>query len=135
MMIQCTRYLHLAMILSTKPICIRKKMKSFKCETYKQELNLTVYKFSCKAQKQYWLTIKEVHIKIHKEMLVHVLWQRFNHCVVQFHKFQQNSQVYRMLQVLWFVLVDFPGKTQFLHCTEIKKTDYRYDSMFLLSVV
>lgn len=72
-MIQCTRYLHLAMILSTKPICIRKKMKSFKCETYKQELNLTVYKFSCKAQKQYWLTIKEVHIKIHKETLMHVL--------------------------------------------------------------
>lgn len=95
----------------------------------------SVYKFSCKAQKQYWLTIKEVHIKIHKETLMHVLWQRFNDCVVQFHKFQQNSQVYRMLQVLWFVLVDFPGKTQFLHCREIKKTDYRYDSMFLLSVV
>lgn len=128
-MIQCTRYLHLAMILSTKPICIRKKMKSFKCETYKQELNLCI-NFLVKLK-----IIKEVHIKIHKEMLVHVLWQRFNHCVVQFHKFQQNSQVYRMLQVLWFVLVDFPGKTQFLHCREIKKTDYRYDSMFLLSVV
>lgn len=129
MMIQCTRYLHLAMILSTKPICIRKKMKSFKCETYKQELNLCI-NFLVKLK-----NIKEVHIKIHKEMLVHVLRQRFNHCVVQFHKFQQNSQVYRMLQVLWFVLVDFPGKTQFLHCREIKKTDYRYDSMFLLSVV
>lgn len=129
MMIQCTRYLHLAMILSTKPICIRKKMKSFKCETYKQELNLCI-NFLVKLK-----NIKEVHIKIHKETLMHVLWQRFNDCVVQFHKFQQNSQVYRMLQVLWFVLVDFPGKTQFLHCTEIKKTDYRYDSMFLLSVV
>lgn len=129
MMIQCTRYLHLAMILSTKPICIRKKMKSFKCETYKQELNLCI-NFLVKLK-----NIKEVHIKIHKETLMHVLWQRFNDCVVQFHKFQQNSQVYRMLQVLWFVLVDFPGKTQFLHCREIKKTDYRYDSMFLLSVV
>lgn len=128
-MIQCTRYLHLAMILSTKPICIRKKMKSFKCETYKQELNLCI-NFLVKLK-----NIKEVHIKIHKETLMHVLWQRFNDCVVQFHKFQQNSQVYRMLQVLWFVLVDFPGKTQFLHCREIKKTDYRYDSMFLLSVV
>lgn len=128
-MIQCTRYLHLAMILSTKPICIRKKMKSFKCETYKQELNLCL-NFLVKLK-----NIKEVHIKIHKETLMHVLWQRFNDCVVQFHKFQQNSQVYRMLQLLWFVLVDFPGKTQFLHCTEIKKTDYRYDSMFLLSVV
>lgn len=90
-------------------------MKSFKCETYKQELNLCI-NFLVKLK-----NIKEVHIKIHKEMLVHVLRQRFNHCVVQFHKFQQNSQVYRMLQVLWFVLVDFPGKTQFLHCTEIKK--------------
>lgn len=74
-------------------------MKSFKCETYKQELNLTVYKFSRKAQKQYWLTIKEVHIKICKETFMHVLCQRFNHCVVQFYKFQQNSLVYQMLPV------------------------------------
>ena len=39
------RYLHLAMILSTKPICIRKKMKSFKCETYQERRNHCIQRY------------------------------------------------------------------------------------------
>ena len=51
------KYLHLAIILSTKPICIRKKMKSFKCETYQERSNHCIqryFAFHCRWKLATW---------------------------------------------------------------------------------